>query len=118
MRYLPLTQEEEKKILAVCGETSFETLTREIPEKLRIKEKLKIPSSLAETELLQHIQELGEKNTAAKMTCLLGQGAYDHTWPAVIDYLVSRGEFLTAYTPYQPEVSQGTLQYIFEFQSM
>lgn len=118
MRYLPLTPDEEKKILQSCGEASFETLTRDIPENLRIKKTLKIPAPLSESELLDHIQELGEKNTAPKMCSLLGQGAYDHTWPVVIDYLVTRGEFLTAYTPYQPEVSQGTLQAIFEFQSM
>lgn len=118
MRYLPLTPDEENKILKTCGEASFETLTRDIPESLRLIGKLNIPDALAETELLSHIQELGEKNKAAKMTCLIGQGAYDHTWPAVVDYLVTRGEFLTAYTPYQPEVSQGTLQAIFEFQSM
>lgn len=118
MRYLPLTPDEEKKILQSCGEASFETLTREIPENLRLKKTLNIPEALSEAELLDHIQALGEKNTATKMCSLLGQGAYDHTWPAVIDYLVTRGEFLTAYTPYQPEVSQGTLQAIFEFQSM
>jgi glycine dehydrogenase subunit 1 len=118
VRYLPLTLDEEKKILQFCGETTFETLTREIPENLRLKKTLKIPKALSESELLDHIQELGEKNTAPKMCSLLGQGAYDHTWPSAIDYLVTRGEFLTAYTPYQPEVSQGTLQAIFEFQSM
>ncbi|MEZ4814820.1 MAG: aminomethyl-transferring glycine dehydrogenase subunit GcvPA [Bdellovibrionota bacterium] len=118
MRYLPLTTEEEKRILQSCEEASFETLTRDIPENLRIKKLLNLPEPLHEAEMLEHIQELGEKNTAPKMCSLLGQGAYDHTWPAVIDYLVTRGEFLTAYTPYQPEVSQGTLQAIFEFQSM
>lgn len=118
MRYLPLTKDEENKILKACGEASFESLTREIPENLRVKGKLNLPEALCETDLLQHIQDLGEKNSAAKMHCLIGQGAYDHTWPSVIDYLVTRGEFLTAYTPYQPEVSQGTLQAIFEFQSM
>ncbi len=118
MRYLPLTPDEEKKILQLCGETSFESLTRDIPEKLRLKKNLNIAKGMSEAELLDHIQALGEKNTAAKMCSLLGQGAYDHTWPAVVDYLVTRGEFLTAYTPYQPEVSQGTLHAIFEFQSM
>ena len=118
MRYLPLTPEEEKKILDICGESSFESLTRDIPENLRIKKTLNIPAPLHEAEMLEHIQALGEKNTAPKMCSLLGQGAYDHTWPSVIDYLVTRGEFLTAYTPYQPEVSQGTLQAIFEYQSM
>lgn len=107
-----------KKILQICGETSFESLTREIPENLRLNKTLNIPAPLHEAEMLEHIQALGEKNTAPQMCSLLGQGAYDHTWPAVIDYLVTRGEFLTAYTPYQPEVSQGTLQAIFEYQSM
>lgn len=118
MRYLPLTPDEEKKILSICGEKTFEDLTREIPDTLRLKKLLNIPAPLHETDLLEHINELGKKNTAPQMCSLLGQGAYDHTWPAVIDYLVTRGEFLTAYTPYQPEVSQGTLQAIFEYQSM
>ena len=118
MRYLPLTPDEEKKILNVCGEKSFEDLTRDIPDHLRLKKLLNIPAPLHETDLINHIQKLGEKNTAPQMCSLLGQGAYDHTWPAAVDYLVTRGEFLTAYTPYQPEVSQGTLQAIFEYQSM
>ena len=118
MRYLPLTPQEEKEILALCKESSFETLTREIPESLRVKGLLNLPHALSENEVIDHVQCLGEKNTASKMLCLLGQGAYDHSWPVAIDYLVTRGEFLTAYTPYQPEVSQGTLQAIFEFQSM
>lgn len=117
MRYLPLTPQEEKKILTACAEPSFESLTRDIPEKLRLKN-LAIPEALSESEILAHIDELAKKNTANEKLCLIGQGAYDHTWPAVVDYLSTRGEFLTAYTPYQPEVSQGTLQAIFEYQSM
>jgi glycine dehydrogenase subunit 1 len=118
MRYLPLTKDEKKKILDLCEVKSFEELTNYIPDKLRWKGKLNLPASLSELELQNYFQELAENNLALKATSFLGQGAYDHSWPAVVDALVSRGEFLTAYTPYQPEISQGTLQGIFEFQSL
>lgn len=118
MRYLPLNKEEEKKILELCGAESFEALSSGVPDSLRLKDLLKLPRAQSEQELKRQINELGKNNMASAMHCLLGQGAYDHDWPSVIDYLIGRGEFLTAYTPYQPEISQGTLQSIFEFQSM
>lgn len=118
MRYLPLSPETRKQILQLCQATSFEELTAQIPADLRLTRLLDLEPALSELELKDHLQEIGQKNTAAKMTTFLGQGVYDHSWPVVIDYLSGRGEFLTAYTPYQPEVSQGTLQSIFEYQSM
>jgi glycine dehydrogenase subunit 1 len=118
MRYLPLTEKERKKILADCKASSFEELTDQVPQNLRVGELLKIEESLDEQSLVSFFQGLSQKNIGAEMTSFLGQGAYDHFWPTVIDQISNRGEFLTAYTPYQPEISQGTLQVIFEYQSM
>lgn len=118
MRYLPLNEETRSKILNLCGVPSFEALTAPIPKDLRLSRLLDLEPALSESELLSHLQQIGSQNAAASMTSYLGQGVYDHTWPVVVDYLSGRGEFLTAYTPYQPEVSQGTLQSIFEYQSM
>lgn len=118
MRYLPLSTETRQNILSLCGVSSFEELTKQIPSDLRLTKLLDLEPALSESELISHLRAIGSKNSASKMTSFLGQGVYDHTWPVVIDYLSSRGEFLTAYTPYQPEVSQGTLQSIFEYQSM
>lgn len=118
MRYLPLSEETRNQILRQCGVSTFEELTAQIPNDLRLTRLLDLEPALCESELVAHLKAIGKKNAAASMTSFLGQGAYDHTWPAVIDYLSGRGEFLTAYTPYQPEVSQGTLQSIFEYQSM
>jgi glycine dehydrogenase subunit 1 len=118
MRYLPLTDAEQKKILDLCGVKSFEDLKNAIPEELRIKGLLDLPPALTEPDLVEHLESLANKNQGAWMQSHLGQGVYDHTWPTAIDQIINRGEFLTAYTPYQPELSQGTLQAIFEFQSM
>jgi glycine dehydrogenase subunit 1 len=118
MRYLPLTEAEQKRILDLCGVKSFDDLKAAIPEELRIKGLLDLPPALAESDLVDHLESLANKNQGAWMQSHLGQGVYDHSWPAVIDQIINRGEFLTAYTPYQPELSQGTLQAIFEFQSM
>ncbi len=118
MRYLPLSPSEKEKILKHCGVAGFGDLIRQIPDDLQLKKLLDLEPSLSEPELHTHLGKLAEANQAAKMRCHLGQGVYDHSWPSVIDQMINRGEFLTAYTPYQPEVSQGTLQIIFEFQSM
>jgi glycine dehydrogenase subunit 1 len=118
MRYLPLTETERRKILDLCGVSTFEELTSPIPEKLRLKGLLDLEPELSEPQLHRHLKELAVRNVGARMQSHLGQGCWDHSWPSVIDQLTNRGEFLTAYTPYQPEISQGTLQCIFEFQSM
>ncbi len=118
MRYLPLTSAEKERILQLCGVKNFDSLVTQVPTNLRVKGLLDVEKSLSEIELIRHLGDLARKNRAAQMQCYIGQGVYDHTWPVVIDQITNRGEFLTAYTPYQPEVSQGTLQVIFEFQSM
>lgn len=118
MRYLPLTNNERQEILKLCGVSNFKDLIQAIPEELQLKGLLDLPPALSEPEIMDELESLASQNTATSMQSHLGQGVYDHTWPSVIDQLSNRGEFLTAYTPYQPEVSQGTLQAIFEFQSV
>ncbi len=119
MRYLPHTQEDIKEMLAVTGRTSLDDLFDTIPDALKTKNGLNLPDPLTEWELNDHMEKLASENIACKgYTCFIGAGSYDHYIPAIIPYLVSRSEFATAYTPYQPEVSQGTLQGIYEFQTM
>ncbi len=118
MRYLPLTEEEKTRILKLCGVNNFEELTPNIPNDLRVNGLLNLPPRLSEFELLETLETMSTTNKGAWMQNHLGQGVYDHTCPTWIDQIVGRGEFLTSYTPYQPEVTQGTLQSIFEFQSM
>lgn len=117
--YIPITEEEKELMLAELGMKSTDELFSDIPEKLQLKRPLDMPNSKSELEVKRYITNLARKNTSVNEgTCYLGQGAYDHYIPSAIQRLTSRTEFLTSYTPYQPEVSQGTLQYIFEFQSM
>ncbi len=119
MRYLPHTQEDIKEMLAVTGRTTLDDLFDTIPDALKTKNGLNLPDPLTEWELNDHMEKLASENIACKgYTCFIGAGSYDHHIPAIIPYLVSRSEFATAYTPYQPEVSQGTLQGIYEFQTM
>jgi glycine dehydrogenase subunit 1 len=119
MRYLPHTQEDIKEMLAVTGRTALDDLFDTIPDALKTKNGLHLPDPLTEWELNDHMEKLASDNIACKgYTCFIGAGSYDHYIPAIIPYLVSRSEFATAYTPYQPEVSQGTLQGIYEFQTM
>jgi glycine dehydrogenase subunit 1 len=119
MRYLPHTKEDIESMLKVTGHDTIEDLFNCIPDDLKTKEGIDIPESLTEWELNAHMEELASKNIACKdYKCFIGAGSYDHYIPAVIPYLISRSEFVTAYTPYQPEVSQGTLQAIYEFQTM
>jgi len=119
MRYLPHTKEDIESMLKVTGESCLEDLFNSIPDDLKITDSLDIPESLSEWELNDHMEELASLNIACKnYKCFMGAGSYDHYIPAIIPYLISRSEFMTAYTPYQPEVSQGTLQGIYEFQTM
>ncbi len=119
MPYLYHTEEEVKQMLERLGLDSVEELFDVIPEPLRLKEPLAIGEGLTEFETKGYFDSLGEKNEAASgMTSFLGGGVYDHVVPSVVNHLSSRSEFYTAYTPYQPEVSQGTLQAIFEFQTL
>lgn len=107
-------------MLATIGAQSIDELFREIPENLRLQPgSLNLPSALDEPGLMAHLAELASKNiSAADVTCFLGAGIYDRYIPATVGAVISRGEYLTAYTPYQPEASQGYLQTIYEFQSM
>lgn len=115
-RYIPHTEEDVKVMLDKIGVNSTDDLYADIPEEVIFKGEYDIPSAMSEIELRKHLKELGEKND--RLTIFAGGGAYDHYCPSVISHLLARSEFYTAYTPYQPEISQGTLQYIFEYQSM
>lgn len=114
-KYFPHTDADIQHMLDCIGIKSMDDLYADVPESVIVKE-YNLPSALSEIEIREFFKELGNKNQ--QLTIFAGAGAYDHYAPAVISQLISRGEFLTAYTPYQPEISQGTLQYIFEFQSM
>ena len=120
MRYIPHTEQDVKQMLAEIGVKNIDELFDSIPESLRLNnELLALPPSLPESELTEYLKRLQKKNTTSEdESIFLGAGAYRHFSPILIDHLISRGEFATSYTPYQPEVSQGTLQAIFEFQTM
>jgi glycine dehydrogenase subunit 1 len=119
MRYLPHTTEDIESMLKITGQSCLDDLFDCIPDDLKTKEGIDIPESLSEWELNTHMEALASANIACKdYKCFIGAGRYDHYIPAIIPYLISRSEFMTAYTPYQPEVSQGTLQGIYEFQTM
>lgn len=118
MRYLPHTPDDIREMLARIGVEDLSTLFSVIPEDLRLKRPLDLPPALSEPELLRHMERLAGANDGAGMTSFLGGGAHRHHQPAAINQLLLRGEFFTAYTPYQAEVSQGTLQAIFEYQTM
>jgi glycine dehydrogenase subunit 1 len=117
MRYLPKSQSDRETMLSDIGVKSVDDLFAAIPAEYRLAGDLKIPRSYAESEIVEFFRDRAAENGQGYAT-FLGAGAYSHYRPVVIDALVSRGEFFTAYTPYQPEIAQGTLQSIFEFQSM
>lgn len=117
--YIPNTKSDEEKMLQAIGLESSEQLFEYIPEELRLNRKMDLGAPLSEYELTKYMSELSNKNKSLKdLVCFLGAGAYDHYVPALIDHLRLRSEFYTAYTPYQPEISQGTLQAIFEYQTL
>jgi glycine dehydrogenase subunit 1 len=118
MRYLPLTEDDRRAMLGVIGAKSVDDLFGDIPAGLRLTSPLDLPSGMGEIEIERELAALAAKNIAAgSVPSFLGAGAYRHHVPAAVDYLVQRGEFLTSYTPYQPEIAQGTLQVLFEFQT-
>ncbi|HUK86954.1 MAG TPA: aminomethyl-transferring glycine dehydrogenase subunit GcvPA [Terriglobales bacterium] len=117
MRYLPKSSSERQQMLREMGARSIDDLFAPIPAEYRLQGDLNIPRAFAESEIVDYFRQRSQDN-AAGYTLFLGAGAYQHYRPVVIDALISRGEFFTAYTPYQAEISQGTLQAIFEFQSM
>ena len=117
MRYLPKSPADREAMLKAIGARSIDDLFAPIPAEYRLNRDLKVPRQMAESEIVNWFRERSREN-GDDLTSFLGAGAYNHYRPVIIDSLISRGEFLTAYTPYQPEISQGTLQSIFEFQSM
>ncbi|CUU04971.1 glycine dehydrogenase (decarboxylating) alpha subunit [Armatimonadetes bacterium GBS] len=119
MRYIPHTEEDIQQMLATIGVASIRDLFQDIPDSLYLKEPLPIPDGLDEHALFKRLARLASQNAdTTRYLSFLGAGAYDHFIPSIVQTLISRGEFLTAYTPYQPEASQGLLQSIFEFQTM
>ncbi len=119
MPFIPNTDENRNEMLKAIGVSDFEELLKPIPEKVRFRGKMNLPTPLSEYEVTLLVKKLSEKNRhAGNYLCFLGGGAYDHFIPAAVNHLISRSEFYTAYTPYQPEVSQGNLQSIYEYQTM
>lgn len=116
MKYFPHTAEDIQQMLDVVGVKSLDELYAEVPEELKLHRELHLPEGKSEIEVRQIIGELAEQNK--RLVPFAGAGAYDHYTPSVIPYLAARSEFSTSYTPYQAEISQGTLQYIFEYQTM
>jgi len=117
MRYLPKSPADREAIVKAIGARSIDDLFAPIPQEYRLKRDLKVPRQMAESEIVEWFRERSRENGDG-LCSFLGAGAYLHYRPVIIDALISRGEFLTAYTPYQAEISQGTLQAIFEFQTM
>jgi glycine cleavage system P protein (glycine dehydrogenase) subunit 1 len=116
MSYLSLTDEDREEMLAAIGVGSVEELFRDVPEAVRLRRPLALPPALGEAELERYFEQLAAKNRIDEV-CFLGGGVYDHHVPAVVEAVLQRGELLTAYTPYQPEMSQGILQALFEYQT-
>jgi glycine dehydrogenase subunit 1 len=117
MRYLPKSPTERQEMLAAIGAKSIDDLFSSIPEQFRLREPLKIPGPYSEAEVIQYFRDRAAEN-AQGYTSFLGAGVYNHLRSVVTDTIIERGEFLTSYTPYQAEISQGTLQAIFEFQTL
>lgn len=118
MTYYPATDDERKEMLDAIGAKSFDELIANIPDQIRFKGDLNLPPKLSECEALRELYRIAETNLHAGTINLMGAGSYDHFVPSAIGAITSRSEFYTAYTPYQAEVSQGTLQAIYEYQSM
>lgn len=119
MRYLPLTKDEQQEMLASLGLEKTADLFQDIPAEAMFQGELDVPGPLSEAELVRHFRQLAGRNKdATQLVSFLGAGVYDHLIPSIVKHIVGRGEFLTAYTPYQPEITQGVLQSIFEYQTM
>ena len=115
-KYFPHTEEDLQAMLSTVGIDSIDALYAQIPESIRFRDNYQLPTEMSEIEVRQLFERLGQQNK--QLTCYAGYGVYDHYTPSVIPQLLQRSEFLTSYTPYQAEISQGTLHYIFEYQSM
>ncbi len=118
MRYFPHTREDVAQMLQVVGATDMDALFATVPKACRRKDDLRVPGPLTEWELNDFMQALSDRTAGPAYDTYLGAGSYDHHIPEVVPYLLGRSEFVTAYTPYQPEMSQGTLQAIFEYQTL
>lgn len=119
MDFLPHTETDVRQMLDRIGASGIDQLFESVPQAVRLDRPLEVPPALSEVELIDHVTRLAAENEgAASLVCFAGGGAYEHYVPAVVRALVSRGEFSTSYTPYQPELSQGVLQAIYEFQTM
>ncbi len=118
MRYIPNSPEERDEMLAFVGLNTANELFRSIPDNIQLNRQLNVTEPLAESEVIAAMEAMAAKNTAATKPSFLGAGVYSHFSPTIVDHLIQRSEFFTSYTPYQPEISQGTLQYIFEFQTL
>lgn len=117
--YIPNTPEDIQEMLKAIGLESVDQLFEDIPKEVHMDRELNIPKSKSELEVVSYLKSLADKNCSmTKLTSFLGAGAYDHYIPSVVNHIISRSEYYTSYTPYQPEISQGTLQYIFEFQTL
>ncbi|MBD8071127.1 aminomethyl-transferring glycine dehydrogenase subunit GcvPA [Bacillus sp. PS06] len=118
-RYLPMTEQDKKEMLQAIGVDSVDELFSDIPESVRFQGEYNIKPAKNEAQLMKELAQLAAKNADLRSNAsFLGAGVYDHYMPVIVDHVISRSEFYTAYTPYQPEISQGELQAIFEFQSM
>ena len=117
--YIPHTPEDEKIMMDSIGINSVDELFADIPKDVAFNKDLDLPLAMSELEVTNRLNELANKNCSiSDNVCFLGAGAYDHYIPTIIDHIISRSEFYTSYTPYQPEISQGTLQYLFEYQTL
>jgi glycine dehydrogenase subunit 1 len=118
-RYLPMTEQDKKAMLEAIGVSTIDELFSDIPEKVRFKGEYNIKAAKSETDLMKELFQMASRNADLKRNVsFIGAGVYDHYMPVIVDHVISRSEFYTAYTPYQPEISQGELQAIFEFQTM
>src|SRR5213592_3185557 len=118
MRYLPLTEADRHEMLAAVGVGSIDELFADVPPAAQHSGLLDLPRAMGELEVERRLAAMAAKNVVAgSVPFFIGGGVYRHHVPAAVDHLIQRGEFLTSYTPYQPEVAQGTLQYLFEFQT-
>src|SRR5262245_35767969 len=118
MRYLPLTDGDRCAMLAKVGVADIEALFADVPRDKRLAQLVDLPKTKSELEVERALGSLAARNTpAGSVPFFVGAGAYKHHVPATVDHLIQRSEFLTSYTPYQPEIAQGTLQYLFEFQT-
>src|SRR2546422_613979 len=117
MRYLPKSPAEREQMLGAIGAKSIDELFSEIPERFRLREALSLPGPLSEAEIIAYFKDRAAENSVG-YTSFVGGGVYNHMRSVVTDAILQRGEFLTSYTPYQAEIAQGTLQAIFEFQTL